>query len=245
MRAPLRSAAAQAREAAPPMPGDPATTSAAACHLWVAPAPAGSASTSASITSAQASRSSSPTARPMSATVVSPHAAGPSPNSRPGLSPANVIVRRGRPYRPAQDFAGETVQAAGYVDGQHRSVHPTPLGAGCKAWTDPCRRPRRCRDPREAVPEGSRWPRPREPALPLAGGGEPRPGRRRRCCRDRPAPPPGARNDPPITSTAARATAAPALSTSTSVDSGAAASDLGHPGRCDDRDHRASATTVA
>ncbi len=77
------------------MPGEPATTHTAACHLWVSAGRAGHQSAT-SWSSTRWARVAL-TSRPMSATSRSPVRVAPDPNRRPGLRAAKVTVRSAEP----------------------------------------------------------------------------------------------------------------------------------------------------
>ena len=116
------------------------------------------------------------TSRPMSATSTSPARPRPGGNSRPGFSAANVTVRSAA-TAPSAGRAGEAVDAARDVDGQHRAS--PPVGSGPRRRGSRCRRrrrspgrPRAARPGRSAASTITHAPRPGRP------GAAPRPGRR-------------------------------------------------------------------
>ena len=127
---PPRAAAAVHSSAAPGMPGLPAITFTAACHLWASTARCGHQSATSDPSTRWHAMWSVPS--PMSATTTSPASVAPRAKSRPGLYAWNVIVRSAD-STPSPGCAGERVDAARDVDGQHRRVAdrrrtPRPTG---------------------------------------------------------------------------------------------------------------------
>ena len=111
---------------APIIPGEPATTATADCHLWRVARPRRAARRPTSLVLDQpAIGPRDPTSRPMSATSTGPARSGPSPSSSPGLSAAKVTVasaRRAR--RPASPVSPST------PDGMSTASTGAPPGSG-------------------------------------------------------------------------------------------------------------------
>ena len=162
------------------------------------------------------------TSRPMSATSTSPTRSGPAPSTCPGFSGGERDRRSRRASTPgdacpvsASTPARACRQRA--PGGSRRRRGPRAPESGAERGIDHQVARRQSGREREGVEHTDGHPS-------LARAARRRRDRRRRCCPARRSRRPSGRTPPPISRTAALATAAPARSTSTPTGSGAAAS---------------------
>ena len=124
-----------ARPAAPAIPGDPATTQQALCHLWASVGRLGN-RTAISVSSSRWAAAPD-MSKPKSTTSTRPANSGPPPNNKPGLIAAKVTVRlaaSGRPItspvRPSRPEGRSTASTGAFTDGASKGrPRPVPYAA--------------------------------------------------------------------------------------------------------------------